>query len=112
MVKKKTSAKCGKVLRRQSEEKRRIKILCSSKDSTGSEQQAREDRAWQRIRQQKQKKIKKEKKAVLPRKLISKVPHKHKTLPLWSRKVKWKERERETVYNTKFGNPVVYTSFP
>jgi hypothetical protein len=68
------------------------------------------DRAWQRIRHQKQKKIKKEKKAALPRKLISKVPHRHKTLPLWSRKVKWKERE--TVYNTKFGNPVVYTSFP
>jgi hypothetical protein len=42
MVKKKTSAKCGKVLRRQSEEKRRIRILCSSKDSTGSEQQARD----------------------------------------------------------------------
>jgi hypothetical protein len=42
MVKKKTSAKCGKVLRRQSEEKSRIRILCSSKDSTGSEQQARD----------------------------------------------------------------------
>jgi hypothetical protein len=42
MVKKKTSAKCGKVLRRQREGKSRIRILCSSKDSTGSEHQARD----------------------------------------------------------------------
>jgi hypothetical protein len=40
MVKKKSSVKCGKVLKRQ--EKSRVRILCSSKDSTGSEQQARD----------------------------------------------------------------------
>lgn len=97
-------------MRRQSEEKSGIRILCSSKDSTESEQQARDRWGMAKDPSAKAKKIKKEKKTVLPQKLISKVPHKHKTLPLRSRKVKWKERE--TVYNTKFGNPVVYTSFP
>jgi hypothetical protein len=55
MVKKKTSAKCGKVLRRQREEKSRIRILCSSKDSTGSEQQARDRSGMAKDCQQKKK---------------------------------------------------------